>query len=82
MSTAPRNTPVGRSIADILGGKLYALAPHEAALIYHALLAYGVPDDEAAALLRRLPREEEPHPPLFPLGTGNGRRGHDEENDR
>jgi hypothetical protein len=26
-------------------------------------------------LLRRLPREDEPHPPLFPLGTGNGRRG-------
>jgi hypothetical protein len=75
MSTAPRNAPVGRSIADILSGRRYALTPHEAALIYRALLAYGVPDEEAAALLRRLPREDEPHPPLFPLGTGNGRRG-------
>jgi hypothetical protein len=79
MSAAPRNARANRSIADILMGNRYPLGPHEAALIYRALLAYGVPVDEAAALLRRLPREDEPTPPLFPLGPGNGRRGKGEE---
>jgi hypothetical protein len=53
-----------RPIADLLADSPYPLAPQTAALIAARLRDYGVPWSEAAALVRRLPAQLEPKPPL------------------
>jgi hypothetical protein len=53
-----------RLIADLLADSPYPLAPQTAMLIAARLRDYGVPWSEAAALVRRLPAQLEPKPPL------------------
>jgi hypothetical protein len=53
-----------RPIADLLADNPYPLRPEAATQIAARLRDYGVPWSEAAALVRRLPAEHEPAPPL------------------